>query len=895
MASEKKERGRSACLHIQIFSAIPFKKKHLEADFKRLLLFFVQKFDLSCLRSERNHWNKRRNILCFAYFSCQMNRFSKHKKMNSNPSSRPSSQLVYTAVDDSMSVTEIICEYGDSDEAVSETVCEMEGTDLAQAHIYIEDPQSDGNARDPITNKEDTLNSNHTFKQEELYIDNADSPAFHEIFADDKKFKCGVCCQQFDDLQTISRHMELHSGEKKYECAECGKQFKNINNVMRHMVVHSGERKFTCPVCHKPFSQVGNLKRHLLTHSGEKRFPCKFCGRGFTQMNNLIRHQVIHSGQKNYECPLCHRLFNQISNLNRHMLIHKGIKMYKCEICGKAFSQLTNLQKHKERHTRGRKYVCIECGEGFDHKLLFNKHIVNHFGKPRYECKVCGRVVTQKSTLNQHMLLHFEEKQYSCQKCSKTYAQKGSLTKHMEAHNNIRHHCKVCNRYFYDEKGLWKHEASHTDKAKTIAGTSDKETKLTDYDLQFCDLCGKSFILKRSLRRHMVKEHNKVIEMKKTVTQGRYICGLCDKVFVHRKSLKKHSLKKHGVTIENNGSARAAMQSAKENEDTESAKENDAGLKTRVIASTVFTKADIADALLNIKQENVIEAAATLEDGESNNEDWQDFTYINVKEEHNPEEIMEASVHLCKICGRGYYLVNNLRKHLAQKHGVFSEELRDVLRETNSKSETIILSGTEQPGYLVSSESKTKSEKDKVDNSPTSIGDTSRIKTYRERKRRSGSTAANNCETCGDEFESSIELLLHMLKHSKEKKNDLLNVVNEVSQEFQGIKKLGADLTVVTKGLSSCFPSNRKKKRSSNKSIYLINKKSQEKTFLKSKSNDCTDKCNVESIVLEEGKEEKQKIIEIHAVVDDDEETEDEEVKEGADSDDEELVLRLEL
>ncbi|XP_064097883.1 zinc finger protein 93-like [Macrobrachium nipponense] len=823
--------------------------------------------------------------------------------MTSNSNAR-TSQIVYTSVDDDMTVTEIICEY-DCDDMVTEAVCEVEPPESSDGQIYLAEPSHNDNM--PVIKEEkiyidsESFQHEQNFKDDGIYIDdNSDDPV-HQIFAEDKKFKCGVCCEQFDDLAAISRHMEEHSGEKKYECAECGKQFKNINNVMRHMVVHSGERKYMCPICKKPFTQVGNLKRHMFVHSGEKKFPCSTCGKGFTQMNNLIRHQAIHSGVKNFECNICHRLFNQASNLNRHLLIHKGIKLYSCDTCGRSFSQLTNLQKHRERHLRGKKYKCEVCGDGFDHKLMYNKHLENHYGKPRFQCNVCGRVVTQKSTLSQHMLLHFENKKYTCHQCNKCYAQKGSLAKHMEAHNLTKYFCKICNRYFYDEGGLLKHESTHTDKAKSIASMVQKEIRVLDYNLQFCEFCGKSFILKRSLRRHMEKTHNVLLEIvRKNCRENP--CEECGKIFVHRKSLKKHMLRKHNAEIEPDAE-RSSPVIKTEKEDDMSDEENEADESSLAI----LDKDKITETLLQIKQENVIEADTTFEESEKV---WNDISNCKVKEE--PEErTSNAMVHLCEICGRGYYLVSNLHRHMEIKHGVTGKGKENVngkfsssasvkmvnnfiLKETGitvkkltgdsrsfvnqvaSSDDELLEDQTVARGVGVRRRGRNVSTGiEKKGIAKVAEDPENKPKGKRGRKRKfSFFSDADICDICGRGFLTPFDLLLHMLEHSKAKKNELLSIVNEAAQEFQSMKKSEVELNVTekTKGLVSHFRKCSRNQSNEISSIFSIGETYEQVPFSGDVSpiRHCAvslSDCEQESITTEcvdFGAESKQEVLEIN-------------------------------
>ena len=71
--------------------------------------------------------------------------------------------------------------------------------------------------------------------------------------------------ETFSSLDTLQKHMRIHTKEKPYECDVCEKRFTQSGNLKRHMVIHTNERPYECHVCEKRYRQLSGLKYHMRT------------------------------------------------------------------------------------------------------------------------------------------------------------------------------------------------------------------------------------------------------------------------------------------------------------------------------------------------------------------------------------------------------------------------------------------------------------------------------------------------------------------------------------------------------------------------------------------------------------------------------------------------------
>ena len=259
-------------------------------------------------------------------------------------------------------------------------------------------------------------------------------------------------------------------------------------------------RKLRCYVRLKRLKLTDKPQDRARIHTGKKQ-TCQICGIVVSCKYNLYRHLKVHKRQKEARatCDVCGHAFyrKSQSEIERHMRIHTGEKPYCCEICGKTFSL-----KH-----------CMKSHMFVIHGTNLYRHLKVRKGQKevRATCDVCGHAFYRKSQseIDRHMRIHTGEKPYCCEICGKTFALKHGMKSHMLIihGNNLNRHlkvhkgqkevkatCDVCGHSFYrrSQSDIDRHMRIHTGEKPYI-----------------CEICGKSFVLKHGMKRHMLIVHNK--------------------------------------------------------------------------------------------------------------------------------------------------------------------------------------------------------------------------------------------------------------------------------------------------------------------------------------------------------------------------------------------------
>ena len=142
---------------------------------------------------------------------------------------------------------------------------------------------------------------------------------------------------------------------------------------------------------------------------------------------------------------------------------------------------------------------CKLCHKEYSNTTHLRNHILKkHLKKTNFHCERCKKYFTDKSTFKDHMRKHDPNaKRYTCthEGCGKEFFSKSKLEAHMPKHSGERFWCAYCNdKSFVYKSGVQEHERKCPDNPNRV----DRPT---------CRLCGKDFSVRRSLQRHMDKQH----------------------------------------------------------------------------------------------------------------------------------------------------------------------------------------------------------------------------------------------------------------------------------------------------------------------------------------------------------------------------------------------------
>ena len=153
----------------------------------------------------------------------------------------------------------------------------------------------------------------------------------------------------------------------------------------------------------------------------------------------------------------CDARFGAKETLNRHMHTHKSAKPYTCTECGKGFIQLTQLKSHMMQH-QSNATLLAQCSSSDE----------------IYRCTLCERSYKQRWRLQHHYRIeHNEHKAVS------------ELAQVLDPGSGER----ISQPVHLQERHL------------TVNFSNVSPSAGTGYN---CDVCGKSFALKQSLKVHFL-------------------------------------------------------------------------------------------------------------------------------------------------------------------------------------------------------------------------------------------------------------------------------------------------------------------------------------------------------------------------------------------------------
>ena len=140
---------------------------------------------------------------------------------------------------------------------------------------------------------------------------------------------------------------------------------------------------------------------------------------------------------------------------------------------------------------------------------------MNHNQKKPYICNECDKTFCGNSLLEMHKRSVHVEPTWKCEICASLYKTKGDLGKHTKRQHDPNEQRTECTKCFSNVVDI----VTHTERAH-VPGIPFA-----------CEICKKSYKVRRYLRRHMLT--HKI----KTLT---YNCPLCKKVFSNAVNLQNH-------------------------------------------------------------------------------------------------------------------------------------------------------------------------------------------------------------------------------------------------------------------------------------------------------------------------------------------------------------------
>ena len=414
---------------------------------------------------------------------------------------------------------------------------------------------------------------------------------------------------------------QMSSEHHLWRCMHCDRSFKTPSSLHFHKNIHKGIKPFSCKLCGAVFSFPASRKRHYAQQHGQwEAFSCKPCDKVFANKNALDAHEKNYHNQGDYKCQACGQCFTSGISLSNHKRAHERSEAQNvCSICKKRFAHSSTLAKHlREKHPRVKIYRCGKCGKFCSDKrrlaLHFAvKHSTKHGNrffssddrqagplrgnssvkqKSAVKCEFCLKAFPTLALMNRHKGAHFRTKNPTLPVATYDHhAVPSSESRDINGHRSKELKCKmgyfacnVCGKSFRKKLSLNAHKASHSrtrrpalstatyvqptvpsSESRAINGHNSKDLRKCKMGKFACNVCGKSFQNKLSLKAHRachsrtrhptlpaathvqptvpssesrdINGHNSQTLKRK---MGKFACNVCGKSFQKKPSLNAH-------------------------------------------------------------------------------------------------------------------------------------------------------------------------------------------------------------------------------------------------------------------------------------------------------------------------------------------------------------------
>ena len=104
-------------------------------------------------------------------------------------------------------------------------------------------------------------------------------------------FHCTICTREFSGLNSLKKHVPIHTRRVQHKCDVCGYVFGKKEYLLDHMRKHTGEISPVCQVCGQTFNKSLKLKEHQKLH------------------RNTALDGSAHSDNNPFRCHLCRDTF----------------------------------------------------------------------------------------------------------------------------------------------------------------------------------------------------------------------------------------------------------------------------------------------------------------------------------------------------------------------------------------------------------------------------------------------------------------------------------------------------------------------------------------------------------------------------------------------------------
>lgn len=284
-----------------------------------------------------------------------------------------------------------------------------------------------------------------------------------------------------------------------------------------------------CPICRQLFKDLYCYMEHLKSHP-----QCNYCQERFLSKGALNIHL-----DSSHKCSFCDEYYSSLSE-------HLSWNHPYCHFCNKSFLDRILFEKHMKAHPQ-----CIYCDENFKDNTSLYKHV-----QEIHKCHVCLKYfadVSNHSRLNHPF----------CRLCNRYFIDE----KQYEWHSNQEHahRCIYCNTYFKIPEEL----EEHVKCAHKCRFCKTHYTNLQQHFIEkhfYCKRCKMLFFSKSDYEAHMksheytekvlkhigeerkeafYKIYPEVLSRRKIKDPKTINCPFCNKKFTHEEAKIRHIKEVH--------------------------------------------------------------------------------------------------------------------------------------------------------------------------------------------------------------------------------------------------------------------------------------------------------------------------------------------------------------
>ena len=377
-------------------------------------------------------------------------------------------------------------------------------------------------------------------KNSPLFLDSIPKEAENGTQNASGYFVCTICNREFSGLNSLRKHVPIHTRKVQHKCDVCGHVFGKKEYLLDHMRKHTGEVSPLCEVCGQTFSKTLKLKEHFKVHRNVEEngvsnpthpFKCHICLSVFKFTSALGKHLISVHSESFIKCDLCNATFGDIRGKNHHMLSEHqsdpfSQKKVWCPVCNQGFTRAYNLKVHMYKN-HGKEYTD------------------NNFSKEDMAAAAASTAGGKSAKFNHY----FDPKQgtqmLQCQMCDRKFVRKNDLYIHLDAdHGVMLVGCSSCEEKFLDVLTLQEHitEFHGGEDKKTAKKRKPGPASKTNAPLEQrvstvrCEICQRNTDSQAALREHVFTTH---------VKGYKFSCDVCAKSFEKQPELESHHKSKH--------------------------------------------------------------------------------------------------------------------------------------------------------------------------------------------------------------------------------------------------------------------------------------------------------------------------------------------------------------